>query len=240
VSAPTEQYDAATVRTIELDGRCVPAGNPDAAGVSHHAPGAHPPERFDETTGEILDSDAPDNGGWDKERHCITDLRGANWAGRKLRVAEEQIALNAAMAEAELEELARKVRLVRERQDKADAPFRATAVYFQNALTVYASTPEGRTEVLKGLRKKSRLLPCGVTIGWEKRGGQLRLQEAPDARERVIAWARANCPETTEQRWEVDVAAVKKAAGTGQIPDGMERPPVVDELFVSVGEEESK
>lgn len=38
MSAPSEQYDAATVRTIELDWRRVPAGNPDAAGVSHYIP----------------------------------------------------------------------------------------------------------------------------------------------------------------------------------------------------------
>jgi len=132
------------------------------------------PERFDETTGEVLDSDAPDNGGWDKERHCITDLRGADWAGRKFRDADQQIRLNEEMAEGEIEALNRKMIEVRERLRQADAPFRRTVDYFRNALEVFAQA--NRAEVLKGLRSdaKSRLLPSGVRIGWKSREGGYR------------------------------------------------------------------
>lgn len=159
------------------------------------APTEHPdtPERVDPETGEVLDSDAPDNGGWDCERHCITDLRGADWAGRKLQEAEEQIALNEEMAEGEIEVLNRKMIEVRERLRQADAPFKRAADYFRNALEVYASTPEGKAEVLKGLRKKSRFLPCGVTIGWREQKGGYRWDQSKTPAENkaaLLAWAK--------------------------------------------------
>jgi hypothetical protein len=211
---------------------------------------------------EILDSDAPDNGGWDKERHCATDLRGADWAGRKLREAQEQIDLNAGMAEAELAILARKVRLVRERQDKADAPFRSTVGFMENALRVFAETH--RDEVLKGLRKKSRLLPCGVTIGWRAQKGDYRYDQRPGPdgrpptpaqnRAALVAWAEGEQASRDEDLIPLvnpgpavpDLEEIKRHAASIRItgvcdvfvPPGLEYVPAGEVLTVSVGEEE--
>jgi hypothetical protein len=218
-----------------------------------------PTEQHDPETGEVLDFDAPDNGGWDKEHHCITDLRGANWAGQRLREAEEQIRLTWEMHEAEIASLRAKIKAAEDRAYLAAAPFKATVAYMTSALTAFASTPEGKAEVLKGLRKKSRLLPCGVTIGWRTQKAGYRWDQSKTPAENkaaLVAWARAEEAARAE-RFDVplvvpgpdlaDLDAIKSyltevggPLAPPPVPPGLEYVPPGETLTVSVGEEESK
>ena len=206
---------------------------------------------IDGMTEEVLDEDAPAGSGWDKERHCATDLRGADWAGRKLREAQEQIAVNDACARAEQAELLKRLGAVTERLEAANRPFEKTAEYMENALKVFAETH--REEVLKGLRTKSRLLPSGVRIGWETKGGHLRLKDGDEALKELMTWAdRPEMPDKLCRRPPPEPALVEIKAfaraqtqawtdpsGKRQVrlftPPGMERAPIVDELYVSTG-----
>lgn len=207
-----------------------------------------------------LDSDAPDNGGWDKERHCATDLRGANWAGIKLREAQEQIRLCKAMFQAEADDLLKRLDAAGARMDAAARPFLQTQEYMENALRVFAETH--RDEVLKGLRKKSRLLPCGVTIGWKKHAAGYRYDQRPGPdcgkpptpaqnRDRLLEWCRLEEDVTGEflvkSNPAPDLDAIKAhlaaqvAAGENiGCPPGLEYIEAGETLTVSVGEEESK
>src|SRR6185369_4823733 len=122
----------------------------------------------------------------------IANLRGMEEAGRKVVEAEAQIALNEAAAEAELETLARKVRLVRERQEKADGPFRARAERYRGYMLGFMD--QNRAEVLRGLpaKQKSRTLVCGLTVAYRKREGGYRLDQTKtpaEAKAALLAWA---------------------------------------------------
>ena len=144
------------------------------ASTEHHDT-AHEP-RIDPVTGEdviALEADAPGNG-WDRERHCATDLRGADWLARKWRDAQGQIALNEEMGQAEVEIYKRKIIETEARIVEANQPFRRTVAFCWDALAVFMETH--RDEVLKGLKSgtKSRLLPSGVRIGWKSREGGYR------------------------------------------------------------------
>lgn len=153
--------------------------------------------RIDTVTGEdviALEADAPDNGGWDRERHCATDLRGADWLARKWRDAQAQVALNEEMGRAEIAELQKKIAAVEARIVEANQPFRRTIAFTWDALAVFMETH--REMVLKGLRSnaKSRLLPSGVRIGWKSREGGYRWDQSKTPAENkaaLLAWALA-------------------------------------------------
>lgn len=153
------------------------------------APTEHPDtaqDGADPDTGEL-----PDDGpGWVDGR--IANLRGMEEAGRKVVEAEAQIALNEAAAEAELETLARKVRLVRERQEKADGPFRARAERYRGFMLGFMD--QNRAEVLRGLpaKTKSRTLVCGLTVAYRKHEGGYRWDQSKTPAENkaaLLAWA---------------------------------------------------
>ncbi len=205
----------------------------------------------DPATGEVpFEPDETPDRGWDRERHCITSLEGADWAGHRLREAQEQVALNEEMAEAEIEALNRKMVAVRERMKAADAPFRSAVAYFDNALRVYAETH--RAEVLKGLssKAKSRLLPSGVRIGWRKDSGGYRWDDAMPAAERkakLLEWARVEEDATDEilikSNPEPDLAEIKQhlAAFASQgrsldVPPGLKYVPESETLEIVVKE----
>lgn len=174
------------------------------------APTEHPDtaQDFDPETGEL-----PDDGpGWVDGR--IANLRGMEEAGRKVVEAEAQIALNEAAAEAELEALARKVRLVRERQEKADGPFRARAERYRGFMLGFMD--QNRAEVLRGLpaKAKSRTLVCGLTVAYRKREGGYRWDQSKTPAENkaaLLAWAQKECTGGTlvEQVEVPDLDAIK-------------------------------
>lgn len=201
-------------------------------------------EKFAPEAGEVFDSDAPAGSGWDKERHCATDLRGADWAARKLREALEQCALNARMHEAEMEALNRKMMEAEERLVRANAPFRKAAAFMENALHVFAETH--REEVLRGLRTKSRLLPSGVRIGWKKAGGEYRWRKDMTPAEReaaLLAWAQDYDArlgtEFVEKRPALKPLAVVtkhlNAHWPRQVVPGLEYVPESEELRIETG-----
>lgn len=215
-------------------GRCGSDGDGIPEWCAKHAPPT--------VTGEVpFEPDETPRSGYDPVTRSLTSMDGMAWAARKLREVEDALAVNDRACDEEIAaldaEYARRHLRITERHEAADKPFDAGKKFFTSLLTVYAT--QNRADVLKGLRKdaKSRPFPGGVRVGWEKKGGHLRLQEAPDAREKLIAWARANCPEATEERWDVDVQAVKKAIGKAQVPAGMERVPESETLEITFSKE---
>lgn len=196
-------------------------------------------EKFDPVTGEVFDEDAPVGSGWDSERHCATDLRGADWAGRKLREAHEQLRLHETMFLAEQAEFERKRTAVLERFRASVSPFLKTAAFMENALKVFAETH--REEVLKGLRTKSRLLPSGVTVGWRK----TRAKHEVTNLDELWDWAgdMGVIDEVFPEPPPKTKADLLSKRGLNAVltrfktPPGVTTTPAVDELFVSTGVE---
>lgn len=164
----------------------------DLSGHNGNAPADYNPE-----TGEVLDEDAPDTGGWDRERHCATDLRGVDWAGRKLRAAQEQLALNTGGFDAETQHLKwvyeTKLAAARARLATANAPFLKTVAFMETAIRIYAGSH--RAEVLKDLPKdrKSRAFSSGLTVAYQKRRDGYFWDDALKESERkakLLAWAK--------------------------------------------------
>lgn len=137
-----------------------------------------PAEQVDPLTGEILDEDAPDTGGWDRDRHCAADLRGVDWAGAKLRAAQEQVAINDVLGYGEVQALKMRIAQAEKRLERANAPFEKTVAFMENAIRTFAQA--NRAEVLKGLPKdrKSRLLPSGVTVAYRTPREQIEVTDA--------------------------------------------------------------
>lgn len=223
----------------------------DLSGNNGDAPEDHDPE-----TGEVLDHDAPDTGGWDRERHCITSLQGAEWAARKYREAVEQMDANRAAHDAEVAEIQRvcdeKMARATARLTAADRPFSRSEAFFHNALDCYAQAH--REEVLKGLRGKSRLLQAGVRIGWSSTKGGYRLNHSKTPAENkaaLLAWAQKEEDVTGETLAQPnptpDVDAIKRHlaaldaeeardAGATPAPPGLEYVPPGETLSIDVEE----
>jgi hypothetical protein len=176
VTTPTEQHDIA--RTIELDGRRVPAGNPDAAGVSYFAPGDHPPEA-DPETGELP---------WDGFKDGrIQNFLGLDWAARKMEEYERGVAQNEACLAEFTQRVEEKVAEVRaklmgravERTAELNAPLRTKAAFFRSAVVSFARE-QGRKAICIGSAKSRGLPSSDVVLKWRVREeGEYRYDQRP-------------------------------------------------------------
>lgn len=172
----------------------------------------HEPE-FDDEPGP--DGQPVQIGAW-----RVDDLRAASWAMLRLGEIRAVRAKNAEL----LEEM---VAALRARMAKADAKLERREAYFEAQLLAYGR--EHREELMRGLgkRAKSRTLPTG-TFAWRKTGGRLRLDDAPDAEAKLLAWAKSQIgtPALVRTKEEPAVAEIQKfcapEAGAPQIiPPGM-------------------
>lgn len=184
------------------------------------------------------DGGVEDGPGWQDGR--IATMDAFHRASRDYREALEAAREVDAQHQAEIAPLLAKLEAAQKRADAARKPIEDHARWLEGHLLGFAQTH--RAEILKGQRRdaKSALLQSGVRVAWRTKPGGLHLLDEPDARERLISWARDHWSDATEQRWEVDVGAIKRAlAGTDEVPPGMERILESETLTITFDKEET-
>lgn len=137
--------------------------------------------------------------------HCTpwqpTTLTDVDWLLETMGEIDAEAAQNQALADAATQRIL-------ERLDAANAKLKRRRDYLEGLARHYAQ--EHRTEIIRG-KGKTRKLPNG-DLSWRKTGGRLKLDETPDAEEKLLAWAMAQ-----EEHGEVGLVRVKREPALKEI-----------------------
>ena len=149
----------------------------------------------------------------------IGDLGALDWALSRVADLEREMAENERLAALAIERIRLRTLKLNERAARG-------VQFFSGRIREYAELH--RAELLGGGKKKSRALVHG-TVGWRKKGGGLSVTDV----EALLAWARAQPVEAELLRIKEEPAlsAIKKHyAATGEVPDGCDVEPEVEEF----------
>ena len=128
-------------------------------------------------------------------------LTDVDWLLETMGEIDAETAVNQRIADAATQRIL-------DRLDKANGTLKRQRDYLESLARHYSA--EHRTEIIRG-KGKTKKLPNG-DLSWRKTGGRLKLDDAPDAEEKLLAWAMAQ-----EERGAIGLVRVKREPAVAEI-----------------------